>query len=120
MALWQDESYLNRYLLDFSPRLIDACYCKPEEYPGACRAILRDKNKVLGRQCVDQIKAAFVDSRLSYLRGKDMRLHPLHLIKTNGRLGNQMFQYAFLLALKRTILKNGSACTVMEMGTLVI
>ncbi|MCL3853724.1 alpha-1,2-fucosyltransferase [Parabacteroides sp. GYB001] len=100
MAVWHDESYLNKYLLERNPRVIGTMFCKPEEFEGACRAILRDKNKIFGKGNVDLLKQVFINPFMSYLRDKEMQIRPLHLVERFGRLGNQMFQYAFLLGMK--------------------
>lgn len=100
MALWQDESYLNKYLLERNPKVIDTIYCKPEELEGSCKAILRDKNKIFGKENIDWLKLVFTNSFMSYLRDKELQIKPLYLVECFGRLGNQMFQYAFLLGLK--------------------
>lgn len=100
MPLWHDESYLNKFLLERNPRVIGTKYCKPEEFEGSCKAILRDKNKIFGRENITRLKLVYTNPFMSYLRGKGMQIKPLHLVERFGRLGNQMFQYAFLLGLK--------------------
>jgi hypothetical protein len=100
MALWQDESYLNKYLLNLTPKVIKTCYCMSEEFYGECKAMLRDKNRVFGEKAVDHLKMIYVNPDLSYLYDKKLQLKPLHLVEVLGRLGNQMFQYAFLLSLQ--------------------
>lgn len=102
MALWCDESYLNKYLLERNPKVIGTIYCKPEEFEGPCKAILRDKNKIFGKENIDRLKQAFINPALSYLRDKELQIKPLYWVERMGRLGNQMFQYAFLLGLKST------------------
>ena len=100
VAAWQDESYLNKYLLEQNPKVIGTCYCKPEEFEGGCKAILRDKNRIFGIQYIYFLKIAFLNPVMSYLWDKDLRIRPLHLVEAKGGLGNQMFQYAFLLSMK--------------------
>ncbi|MCM0717987.1 alpha-1,2-fucosyltransferase [Parabacteroides sp. W1-Q-101] len=102
MALWHDESYLNKYLLERHPKVISMAYCKPEEFDGASKAILRDKNKILGKTNIDRLKQVFTNPSLSYLRDKKLQIKPCHWIERMGRLGNQMFQYAFLLGIQHT------------------
>lgn len=100
MALWHDESYLNKYLLERNPRIISMAYCKPEEFGGASRAILRDKNKIFGKTSMDRLKQVFTNPSMSYMRDKKLQIKPFHYIERMGRLGNQMFQYAFLLGMR--------------------
>lgn len=101
MALWHDESYLNKYLLERNPKIIGTIYGKPEEIGGSTsKAILRDKNKIFGKENIDRLKQIFINPSMSYLRDKELQIKPLHLVERMGGLGNQMFQYAFLLGMK--------------------
>lgn len=100
IASWQDESYLNKYLLDYNPRIIGTYYGKPEHFTCDCKAIFRDKIKIIGRETLDQMKIVFVNPVLSYLRDKELGFTPLHLVKIDECLTTQMFQYAFLLSLR--------------------
>lgn len=100
MPVWHDESYLNKYLLEYNPKIIGTKYCKPEEFDGPCKAILRSKSEILGKENVDLLKKVFVNPHMSYLYDDNLQIKSLHLVECIGRLGNQMFQYAFLRGLK--------------------
>lgn len=100
MALWHDESYLNRYLLTHTPKIIGDEYCYPEECGIPGKAILVNKERILGVNEVNQIKAAYTDPALEYLREVPFKIQPLSLVQSHGDLGDQMFQYAFMLEQK--------------------
>lgn len=100
LPVWHDESYLNKYLLEYNPKIIGTKYCKPEEFDGPCKAILRSKSEILGKENVDLLKKVFVNPHMSYLYDDKLQIKSLHLVECIGRLGNQMFQYAFLRGLK--------------------
>lgn len=91
IALWHDESHLNRYLLDegdYEVREPEYCYPEDWEIPFHPRILIREKRKWID---VDKIKGA----------GNGMVI-----VKFLGGLGNQMFQYAFykrLLAEGKTV-----------------
>lgn len=108
VATWHDESYLNKYLLHHPPGRVDTFYCRPEEWttPANCKAICRDKNRVLGSGNVAQLKQAFLHNSMSFLYDKDYKLKPVHIVDAIGGLGNQLFQYAFLLSLQQAYPQN--------------
>ena len=59
IAIWHDESYLNRYLLDKNPKRVNEIYGMPEEWlvkKQEIKALLRDKNKILGRDFIYNMK----------------------------------------------------------------
>lgn len=59
IARWHDESYLNKYLIDKNPKRVNEIYGMPEEWlikNQKVKAILRDKNKFLGKEFVSNLK----------------------------------------------------------------
>ena len=88
-------------MLERNPKVIGTIYGKPEEFGGSTsKAILRDKNKIFGKENIDRLKQIFINPSMSYLRDKELQIKPLHLVERMGGQGNQMFQYAFLLGMK--------------------
>lgn len=55
VAVWHDESYLNKYILDHNYKLLDPSYLYPEwrRIPFDCKILIRDKSKYIP---VDAIK----------------------------------------------------------------
>jgi hypothetical protein len=102
IARYHDESYLNRYLLDYHPKVLDTVYAKPEEwkYPENCKAVFFNKNRLFGQSTVSQIRMPFYDSRLSYLYNDKYEIIPFSIFNISGEIGIQMFQYAFFLSQK--------------------
>lgn len=54
-----DESYVNKYMLDKSPRIVGTGFGKPEEWTidEPVKAVLRDKKKLFGEEYMFQLKA---------------------------------------------------------------
>jgi hypothetical protein len=52
IAIWHDESHLNKYLLDKNMNILDCSYIYPEHFekPYQNKIIMRDKNKLGGHQ----------------------------------------------------------------------
>lgn len=103
VARFHDESYLNRYLLDRHPRTVDEVYAKPSffEYSGPYKAILLAKETYLGYDRLRQVKGADMDGSLSFLLDDTLRIVPIGIVALSGRLGDQLFQYAFFLYLHK-------------------
>jgi hypothetical protein len=58
IPIWHDESYLNRYMLNKNPKILGTEYGKPAQwkYPTSPKAILRNKNKMLGKRYLTAFK----------------------------------------------------------------
>lgn len=102
IARFHDESYLNRYLLNFHPRILNEIYgkaCSVNESQGY-KAILLHKDEYLGRKQLYKLKGAEMDHSLSFLLNDHLQINSVGVVTFQGRLGNQMFQYAFYLYLQ--------------------
>ena len=102
VACYHDESYLNYYLVNFHPRILNDVYGKTISLDDSegYKAILLDKEKYLGRKQLYELKGAELDNSLSFLLSNDLLIKPVGVVTFAGRLGNQMFQYAFYLYLQ--------------------
>lgn len=102
IARWHDESYINRYLLDKNPKLLDETYAFAEEVMPyrPHKMILLDKRKYLGEDWI-QFKDLSIDNSISFLLDENLKPRKIGIVHGQGRLGNQMFQYAYLLYLKK-------------------
>lgn len=103
IAKAHDESYLNKYFILYPPKKCDTSICKPEEwgFPVDCKAVLQDKNRILGSNYLSNLKAPFLNKSLNFLYNENYKLTPLSLVNIKCGLGNQMFQYAFFQALSQ-------------------
>ena len=100
IARWHDESYVNKYLSNYNPRILNETYAFVEEnmkYRPHKNVVL-DKKKYLGNK-LDKYKDLSIDNTVSFLLDEKLNIHKIGIVKTQGRLGNQMFQYAFLIYL---------------------
>lgn len=102
IALYHDESYLNRYLLDCHPRALNEVYGNSSflNYSGYFKAILLQKEAYLDANKLWEVKGAAMDNSLSFLLDDRLQINPIGIVSFSGRLGNQMFQYAYLLYLR--------------------
>lgn len=114
VARYHDESYLNRYFIDYHPRILNEVYAKPSFYDcsGDYKAILLDKESYLGYEKVLRFKGADMDGSLSFLFNDDLRVPPIGIVTLSGRLGNQMFQFAFFLYLQFKL--GGKRCFYLD------
>lgn len=102
IAVYHDESYLNRYLLNCHPRKLNEVYGNSSflNYSGYFKAILLQKESYLDANKLWEVKGAAMDNSLSFLLDDQLQINPIGIVSFSGRLGNQMFQYAYLLYLR--------------------
>lgn len=102
IARWHDESYVNKYLSNYNPRILNETYAFVEEHMEfrPHKNIVLDKKKYLGEK-LDNYKDLSIDNTISFLLDEKLNIHKIGVVKTQGRLGNQMFQYAYLLYLRK-------------------
>lgn len=102
IARWHDESYVNRYLLDKKPKLLDETYAYVEEMMPLLphKMVVLDKKKFLGDK-LEQFKDLSIDNSLSFLLDDNLEPRKIGIVHGRGRLGNQMFQFAYLLYLRK-------------------
>lgn len=104
IARWHDESYVNKYLKDRNPRVLNETYAFVEEIMPyrPHKNIVLEKKKYLGKR-LDEYKDLSIDNSVSFMLDDDLNLHKIGIVKTQGRLGNQMFQYAYLSYLRKQL-----------------
>ena len=102
IAKWHDESYVNRYLLDKNPLILDETYAFAEEGMKFVphKMIVLDKKRYLGKK-LDTFKDLSIDNSLAFLLDDQWKPRRIVIVHAQGRLGNQMFQFAFLLYLRK-------------------
>lgn len=103
VARFHDESYINRYLLDKNPKVLNDEYALQHIWPyhGPYKAIVRNKEEVLGTQTLGQLKDVYTDTSLSFLLDEHLCFRPGGIVNLYGGLGNQMFGYAFCLYMQK-------------------
>ncbi|MDR0547542.1 MAG: alpha-1,2-fucosyltransferase [Dysgonamonadaceae bacterium] len=107
VAKTHDESYLNRYLVNYPPKIIEMTYGTPEGWAPVeqCKGIFYNKDHIFGREELLQLREPF-ELHLDYLYNDRYEITPLSIIEMQGGLGSQMFQYAFMLGLQHSASKN--------------
>ena len=100
---FHDESYLNRYLLNHNPRIIGTLYAVAEQWnPTAdSKGLLLDKDKWFSKNELENIKSLHTEPTLSFLIDDNLRSQPIAIINLQGGLGNQIFQYAMMVQLRK-------------------
>lgn len=104
IARWHDESYLNRYLRDYTPRTLNDAYGYTSFFQSPCsyKAILIEKSTYLGDK-LNETKDLSVDNSLSFLMDAELRPQKIGVVRFDGGLGNQMFQYAYYQYLRKEL-----------------
>lgn len=118
---FHDESYVNRYLLERTPKVISTIYATAEQWnPSAdAKGIVLDKDKWFSANDIENMKALHAEKSLSFLIEDNLQAQPIGIINLKGGLGNQMFQYALLLQLRnrfpnRRFYLNNSTLPLLE------
>lgn len=103
VARFHDESYINRYLMDKSPKILNDEYALQHIWPyhGSYKAVIRNKEEVLGTQTLGELKDVYTDPTLSFLLDEHLCFRPGGIVNLYGGLGNQMFGYAFCLYMRK-------------------
>ena len=103
IAKWHDESYVNRYLLNLHPRIINETYGYADYMPHRpYKAILLDKKKYLGER-FEKFKDLSIDNSLSFLLDENLNPQKIAIVRIGGTLYEQLFQYAFFLWLRKRL-----------------
>ena len=103
MARFHDESYINRYMLDKKPKVLNDGYALQHIWPyhGPHKAVVRNKEEVLGIHVLGRLKEVYTDTSLSFLLDEHLCFRPGGIVNLYGGLGNQMFGYAFCLYMQK-------------------
>ena len=103
VARFHDESYINRYMLDKKPKVLNDGYALQHIWPyhGPHKAVVRNKEEVLGTHVLGRLKEVYTDTSLSFLLDEHLCFRPGGIVNLYGGLGNQMFGYAFCLYMQK-------------------
>lgn len=109
VARFHDESYINRYLIDKNPKVLNDKYALQHIWPyhGPHKAVVRNKEEVLGTHTLEQLKEFYTDTSLSFLLDEHLYFRSGGIVNLYGGLGNQMFGYAFCLYMQK---QNSQRC----------
>lgn len=103
IARFHDESYINRYMLDKQPKVLNDEYALQHIWPyhGPHKAIIRNKEELLGTHVLGRLKEVYTDTSLSFLLDEHLCFRPGGIVNLYGGLGNQMFGYAYCLYMQK-------------------
>lgn len=103
VARFHDESYINRYMLDKKPKVLNDGYALQHIWPyhSPHKAVVRNKEEVLGTHVLGRLKEVYTDTSLSFLLDEHLCFRPGGIVNLYGGLGNQMFGYAFCLYMQK-------------------
>lgn len=103
VAYFHDESYINRYMLDKKPKVLNDEYALQHIWPyhGSHKAVVRNEEEMLGTHVLGRLKEVYANASLSFLLDDHLCFHPGGIVNLYGGLGNQMFGYAFCLYMQK-------------------
>lgn len=104
IALWHDESYLNKYLLDKYPYILDESFAYSShirKQPAIMRGIFKNKNETMGEMNFQRAKGNFINGNLAYLNtlvallDENKHIPKIRIVKLFGDAWQQIFQLSF-------------------------
>lgn len=103
VARFHDESNSNHYMLDKKPKVLNDEYALQHigPYHGPHKAVVRNKEEVLGTHVLGQLKKVYTNTSLSFLLDGPLCFRHRGIVNLYGGLGNQMFGYAFCLYVQK-------------------
>lgn len=116
IALWHDESYVNRYLLDLHPRIVNETYGYADYMPPQShKAIFLNKEKYLGNR-FRAFKDLSIDNSISFLLDDKFQPQKIAIVQLWGGLGDQLFQYAYFLWLRKQLAGKATCYLQLKKG----
>ncbi len=107
IAKWHDESYVNKYLLERNPKVLNSTHGASLPWATKCniksKVLFPNKADVLGLSVLRKIKECYLDSDLHFMICDDFIARPIAYVNVEGNLATSLFQISFFFYL----LKNG-------------